>query len=175
MSGIAGRIFGVLVLFVVADFLWFFATLPQPVALDRRTDAVVVLTGGPGRLARGVVALEAKSARRMLVSGVDTTVRPSELAAQTGASPDLYACCIDLGREATNTRSNAKETAAWVRKHHYRSVRVITSSDHMARARLELRAELGPDVDLLPDAVPRSTALISNSAPAVGEPKSKSR
>ncbi len=51
-------------------FVWFAVFLPQP--LDgRRTDAIVVLTGGAGRIDRGIALLEDKAAKRMLISGVD--------------------------------------------------------------------------------------------------------
>ena len=50
-----------------------------------------------------------------------------------------------------DTRSNAAETAAWVRKRGYKSIRLVTSAYHMQRAELELRSELDPKVEILPD------------------------
>ena len=152
-----GLAFGVLV--VVALFVWFVMTLPGPAPLTQRTDAVVVLTGGPGRVARGIEVLQAQAAGRLLISGVDRKVKPRELAVEVGAPKRLFDCCIDLGFEAVNTRSNADETANWVRRNRYRSVRLITSADHMARARLELEAELGKEVVIVSDAVPRDRSL----------------
>ena len=55
-------------------FAWFTATLPAAAPLATRTDAVVVLTGGPLRLARGLAVLEHGSAQRLLVSGVHRKV-----------------------------------------------------------------------------------------------------
>jgi uncharacterized SAM-binding protein YcdF (DUF218 family) len=71
----------------------------------------------------------------------------------------LFECCIDLGHEAVDTRSNAEETVAWVRQHHYRSIRIVTSDWHLARARLELAHALGSDVALVGDGVPSSPRL----------------
>ena len=63
----------------VLGFAWFAIFLPEP--LDgRRTDAIVVLTGGPGRIDRGIALMQQGAARRMLISGVDRSVRPGELA-----------------------------------------------------------------------------------------------
>src|SRR3546814_10350716 len=56
-----------------------------------------------------------------------SSVRPIELAVEYKTRPAVFECCIDLGHEAVDTRSNAEETAAWVRDHRYRSVRLVTS------------------------------------------------
>lgn len=133
-------------------FALFAVTLPGP-ALDVTTDGVVVLTGGPGRIQRGLDLLQRKRAKRMLVSGADRRVRPHELAAEYGIPLKLVECCVDLGRESVDTRSNAAETAAWVLRRHFRSVRLVTTDWHMARARYELGRQLDPDVELVSDAV----------------------
>lgn len=136
----------------LAGFAWFMLTLPGPLD-NRRTDAIVVPTGGPGRIDRGIALMKAHAARRMLVTGVAPTVRPVELAAEYKTAPALFACCIDLGREAVDTRSNAEETSAWVRRHGYKSVRLVTSDWHMRRAELELTNALGDDVTVVGDGV----------------------
>jgi uncharacterized SAM-binding protein YcdF (DUF218 family) len=139
-------------------FAWFAILLPQP--LDgRQTDAIVVLTGGAGRIDRGIALLEDGAAKRMLISGVDRAVRPGELAAQYRASDRLFACCITLGREAIDTRSNAIETARWLERREYRTVRLITTDWHMRRAALELRQALPGRVSIVYDAVPSRPSL----------------
>src|SRR3546814_9682640 len=105
-----------------------------------------VMTGGPRRVGRCVDLLRAGRAKRLLVSGVARTVRPHELALTVDAPPSLFECCVDLGREAVDTRSNADETAKWVKRRGYRSIRLVTSAWHMPRARLELSARLDDDV-----------------------------
>lgn len=119
-----------------------------------KTDAIVVMTGGPGRVDRGVALLRKGKAKRLLISGVDRSVRPHELALTVDAPAALFNCCVDLGREAVDTRSNADETARWVKKRGYRSLRLVTSAWHMPRARLELAARLDDDVEIVSDAVP---------------------
>jgi uncharacterized SAM-binding protein YcdF (DUF218 family) len=125
----------------------------------RPTDAIVVLTGGPGRLARGLSLLQAGRAKRMLISGVGRQVLPAELAYANNAPEKLFACCIDLGFEAVDTRSNGPEVARWVKRHKYRSVRLITTDWHMPRARFELSRSLDPSVEVIPDAVRSSPAM----------------
>jgi uncharacterized SAM-binding protein YcdF (DUF218 family) len=156
-------------MFALAVIVWalgfaaFMLSLGRPVDAATRTDAIVVLTGAPGRIDRGLEMLRAGAARRMLVSGVAHEVRPHELAAEY-REKRLFGCCIDLGWEAVDTKSNAEETAEWVRRHKYRSVRLVTSDWHMPRARLELAHQLGSDVTVTGDPVrssPRFTTLLS--------------
>lgn len=139
-------------------FAWFAIFLPQP--LDGRpTDAIVVLTGGAGRIDRGLALLQEGAAERMLISGVDRSVRPSELAAQYDAPERLFSCCITLGREAIDTRSNAIETARWLERRHFKTVRLITTDWHMRRAALELRQALPGSLTIIYDAVPSRPSL----------------
>ncbi len=147
------RILALIALAYFLGFGLFMLSLGKP--LDgARTDAIVVPTGGAGRIDRGIALMREKAAKRMLVTGVDPDVRPRELAAEYRAPRRLFACCIDLGHEAVDTRSNADETAAWVHAHGYRSVRLVTSDWHMPRAKLELRNALNDDIELIGDPVP---------------------
>ncbi|MGN6374224.1 MAG: YdcF family protein [Sphingomonas sp.] len=133
-------------------FAVFMLALPQPLA-GHPTDAIVVPTGAAGRIDRGISLLEARQAKRLLITGVGPTVRPIDLALEYHTSPRLFACCIDLGHQAVDTRSNAQETADWVEAHHYHSIRLVTSDWHMARARMELANALDPDVTIVSDGV----------------------
>ncbi|MCJ8159241.1 YdcF family protein [Sphingomonas sp. LaA6.9] len=146
------RILSIVPLLWALGFAAFTIWLPRPVD-GETTDAIVVLTGAPGRIERGLALLEDKRAKRMLVSGVYRDVKPHELALAQHAPMALFDCCIDLGREATDTRSNAQETADWIRKHDYRSVRLVTTDWHMWRARHELERALDGNVRIVGDAV----------------------
>ncbi|MEI9927854.1 MAG: YdcF family protein [Sphingomonas sp.] len=147
------RVVALIAIVWALGFAVFMMSLGQPVDPSRKTDAIVVLTGAPGRIDRGLALMRQGAAPRMLVSGVDPGVRPGELVARYPDAARLFACCIDLGREAIDTRSNAEETAAWVRRHGYRTVRLVTSDWHMPRARLELAHLLGGRVTLTGDPV----------------------
>lgn len=146
------RILSLLPLIWALGFAVFVIWLPRP-ADGANTDAIVVLTGGPGRIDRGLKMLEAKKARAMLVSGVNRDVKPHELAIATKAPVALYECCIDLGHEAVDTRSNALETANWLKAKKYRTVRLVTTDWHMRRARFELSRVLDGKVEITGDAV----------------------
>nr|WP_217352770.1 YdcF family protein [Sphingomonas sp. ID1715] len=141
-----------LVLAWLIGFVLFVGLLPRP-ADDRATDGIIVLTGGPNRIERGLSLLKERRARRMLVSGVNLVVHRRDFLAMFGAPVQLFDCCIDLGHEAVDTRSNGAEAADWVKRHRYKSVRLVTTDWHMRRARFELDQELPPDVRIVTDAV----------------------
>jgi uncharacterized SAM-binding protein YcdF (DUF218 family) len=146
------RVLAIGLLAWILGFAWFALLLPQPARVTQ-TDAVVVLTGGANRIDRGLEILAKRKAMRLLISGVDRDVRPVELAVQYPGYSRWFACCIDLGFEAIDTRSNALETARWVAKYKLKSVRLVTHDWHMRRARLELDKALPNDVKITSDAV----------------------
>lgn len=133
-------------------FAWFSLLLPQSASLAK-TDAVVVLTGGAQRIDRGLQILEGGKARRMLISGVDRDVKPAELAAEYGRTMKIFDCCIDLGFQSVDTRSNALETARWAARHKVKTLRLVTHDWHMRRARFELDRALPDTITVTSDAV----------------------
>ena len=139
-------------------FALFAMAMPGP-AGDERTDAIVVLTGGTGRLDRGFDLMQRRLSQRMLISGVAPTVRPRELVAAYPVDPALFACCIILGKEAFDTRSNADEVARWLQRWHSRSIRLVTNDIHMRRARYEIEKRVGADVTIVSDAVPTDSDM----------------
>jgi uncharacterized SAM-binding protein YcdF (DUF218 family) len=146
------RLLSAAILVWVIGFVLFVAFLPLP-AGDQKTDGIIVLTGGPNRIERGLALLEQGRARRMLVSGVNLQVGRRDFLVMFRPPRKLFDCCIDLGQEAVDTRSNGTESAAWVKKYRFRSIRLITTDWHMRRARFEVRQALPREVAIVPDAV----------------------
>jgi uncharacterized SAM-binding protein YcdF (DUF218 family) len=148
-GGLCAGLLGTLVL----GFLVFVAELPERVAEpDRRTEAIVVLTGGSGRVAQGLQLLQRGKADRLFVSGVYRGVDVAELLRVSRAAPQSLACCVTLGHEAESTRGNAVETARWVRAQGVTSLRLVTAAYHMPRSLLEFRRRL-PEVEIVPHPV----------------------
>ncbi|UYH54801.1 YdcF family protein [Qipengyuania sp. SS22] len=146
------RLFAAVMLVYAFGFLGFAVSLPQPAA-DEKTDAVIVLTGGPGRIARGLSVVEQDLAREMFVSGVDPDVTPAEFAAEFDVSRRTMQCCVKLGYLAVDTRSNAGEAAQWLKENEFTSVRLVTTDWHMARSAAEFSETLPPDMRVVKDAV----------------------
>lgn len=135
-------------------FALFGVTLGRP-APDSigRTDGIVVITGGSGRIEHGVEVLADGKGKRLLVAGADPAVTKADLVRRLGGRRKLVQCCVDLGSESVDTRSNAEETRRWLERRRYRSLRLITSDWHMRRARYEFSRELGEDYRVVADAV----------------------
>jgi len=147
-----------LLLVWVLGFIWFAGWLPEPAPMER-TDAVIVPTGGAGRIARGLDVVQTDSADTLLVTGVDPEVTPGEFAAEFEVPADVMDCCVTLGFAATDTRGNAQETKEWAEQNGIQSLRLVTSDWHMRRASIELRRELPDSVKVIKDAVRSEPSL----------------
>ncbi len=152
------RLLAVIVLAWILGFVWFASALPQPLG-DAQTDAIIVPTGGAGRIERGVEVLANEQAGDMLVTGVSTQVTPGEFAAEFDVPMDLMECCITLGFDAVDTRGNARETSRWVEDNNYKRLRLVTTDWHMRRAESELRRTLPDNIVIVRDAVHSEPSL----------------
>ena len=149
-----GRLTSLLLLGYALGFVLFAVTLGRPAGADiPSTDAAVVLTGGSGRIERGLSAVRDGKARRLLVAGADPAVTKEDLVRTLGKGRRELNCCVDLGSESVDTHSNAEEAQRWLERRKYKSFRLITSDWHMRRARYEFRKVLGPGYDIVTDAV----------------------
>jgi uncharacterized SAM-binding protein YcdF (DUF218 family) len=156
------RLGSLLLLLYAIGFVLFAFTLGRPAPADSNpTDAAVVLTGGPGRIQHALDVLRDGKAKRLLVAGVDPSVTKADLAHHIAGSAKLLKCCVDLGSESVDTRSNAEEASRWLASHHFHSLRLITSDWHMRRARYEFRKVLGSDYVVLPDAVRTEPSFVT--------------
>jgi uncharacterized SAM-binding protein YcdF (DUF218 family) len=150
----------VLVLYALG-FALFGVTLGSAAGAER-TDAVVVLTGGVGRIERGAQVMADGLGKRMLISGADPSVRRVDLAQRLGSDGRrVLRCCTDLGSESVDTRSNAEEAGRWLKRRGYTSLRLVTSDWHMRRAGWEFERLLGKDHRIVEDAVQTRPRLLT--------------
>jgi uncharacterized SAM-binding protein YcdF (DUF218 family) len=150
------RLAGIAGIFATAwliGLLWFVTALPDSVAEPERvTDAIVVLTGGRGRVHKGLQLLAKKRADKLFISGVYRGVDVQELLRVSRQSPGNLQCCVALGYEADSTQGNARETAGWMREQGLHSLRLVTAAYHMPRSLLEFRRVL-PNAEIVPHPV----------------------
>ena len=106
-----------------------------------------------------LTALDRGWVDKVLVSGVDSEVRAGEFAAEHRVSPRVMACCLTLERVSVDTRSNAREAAAWIAANHVRSVRLVTSDWHMRRAAWEFEQAVPKGTVIARDAVRSKPSL----------------
>ena len=147
---ISAMVLGVLYL---AGFMYF---THQVINLSNKdpepADGIVVLTGGPARIASGVRLLDEGKAERLLISGVYEATTPKAIASQIEGSQKYFDCCIDLGKSALNTTGNAVEAAEWARGNGYKNLIVVTAAYHLPRSLVEFNHYM-PDIKLIPYAV----------------------
>lgn len=133
----------------LAGLVWFGFSMPQTPADGRtKTDAIIVLTGGSGRLVEGIRLLAAGAAPVLFVSGVDPRVGKQSVLRGAGGVPEALRPRIVLGYRAEHTQGNADETALWARAQNLKSLRLVTANYHMRRSLLELRSAL-PDARII--------------------------
>lgn len=124
----------------LGGYIWYINELSlKKTNLTDKTDAIVVLTGGQNRLDVAIKLLEDDYAGKLYISGVDEKVTRQELLALLNSRAELEECCIESGKEATDTVGNAIETMQWINKNNLQSLRVVTSLEHMPRAMVEFK------------------------------------
>jgi len=137
----------------LAGMVWFVEQVPRETTPDRSpTDAIVVLTGGTGRLDEGLRLLAAGSGRELFVSGVARGVDVAVLLRLARRNPEELDRRISIGYRADNTAGNARETAAWMRERSFVSLRLVTASYHMPRSLVEFRRAM-PGLRIVPHPV----------------------
>jgi len=88
----------------------------------------------------------------LFISGVNQRVDLDQLLRVSGDAPRWLSCCIVIGHETENTEGNAQETARWIRRQGYHSLRLVTAWYHMPRSRLEFERAM-PNVEIVPQPV----------------------
>lgn len=133
------------VIFWAAGLVIFVNLIPRNVPVDTSgAGAIVVLTGGSGRVEEGLKLFEEARAPLMLISGIGEGVRPEEVLGHYAQDSR-----ITLGYRAHDTVGNAREAAQWLHQHRIRKFLLVTAAYHMPRSLLEFKQEL-PDVTAIP-------------------------
>jgi len=150
-------IFSIMVGWVLGLAVFVHSLPSKPMPATVKTDAIIVLTGGSARVERGFTMLAEGAAPVLLISGVGKNVTVEEMLREhanesTRAAIRARKASVFFDYVALTTRSNARETAEFVRARNIRSVRLITADYHMPRSLAEMRAVL-PNVEIVPDAV----------------------
>ncbi len=103
---------------------------------ETRSDAIIVLTGGSGRLDAGLDLLETNNSSRLFVSGVYKGMEVRRLLNLSEKGRAHLESRIAIGN-AENTRENADETANWIAGKDIKTLRLVTAAYHMPRSLLE--------------------------------------
>lgn len=143
---------GLIALVWAGGLVWFVETLPKTVAdPETRTDALVVLTGGRGRLEAGLELLDRRMGGRLFVSGVFPGMDVRKLLDVFREGDRNLENLVSIGT-APDTITNAAETVEWMERSRFRDMRLVTSAYHMPRALMEFRAAM-PDRNIIANPV----------------------
>ena len=127
------RVGSLLLILYALGFLLFGVTLGKSAGDDvAATDAIVVITGGEGRIEHAVAMLAQRKGKRLLIAGADPAVTKEDLVRRLQGRRRLMQCCVDLGSESVDTRSIRR--SAQLARHRISLARLITSLAHAARA-----------------------------------------
>ncbi len=143
--------------FVAAGFLWrgFSSHGRTDGVVPQRPVTAVVFTGQFDRVRLGLQLMENNRIDRLFITGVNdgAGINPKRFPLQFGLSTKLIdalaAGNIVLATDANSTIENAVESACWLRRQpSIKSIVLITSPYHMARASLALQRALPPGVSV---------------------------
>ncbi len=118
---------------------------------DVKADAVVVLTGGRGRIEEGLRLYRENKGRWLFLIGVDPSVQKGDLIKEK--HDELDAKGIILEKVSRNTLENAFNCRDLIARNNVRSISLITSRYHMKRATLIFRNLLPKEVAIYPHPV----------------------
>lgn len=122
---------------------------------DKKTDAIIILTGGNFRVNTGLELFADHMAPKLFITGVHESVKEADIISLWKQKKPLPECCVILGHSARTTIGNAVETREWVQQNNIKSIRLVTSFYHMPRALIEFRATM-PDIEMIPHPVEKA-------------------
>ena len=98
------------------------------------TEGIAVLTGGKGRIAKGIKLFKSSPGSYLIISGVDKKIKnidiiPIEL---------LKNNRVFIDRKSETTIDNSKAIIKWANQYRIGNIRIITSDYHMPRSMLIL-------------------------------------
>lgn len=117
-------------------------------SLLKQSDAIVVLTGGRGRVDEGLRLLKGGRARLLILIGVNRRASLKDIF-PAGLDRELSGRIV-LEKESRNTYENALAIERILKDRGYDSIIIITSSYHMKRALFILGHVLSREVTIHP-------------------------
>ncbi|MCL2102515.1 MAG: YdcF family protein [Syntrophorhabdaceae bacterium] len=142
-------------LWTLLAFVIIVAIAAAPHLLSRRlpglpdsSDAIIVLSGGGGRIPEGYKLWKAGAAWDLYILGTGRSARLSQILPETDALPDWEYSRIRIERWSGNTLENAVSAKGIVEEQKYASIILVTSDYHVPRAYYIFRRVLSSDIDI---------------------------
>ncbi|MDR3151664.1 MAG: YdcF family protein [Holosporaceae bacterium] len=148
MRVIAWLVATTVLLWLLAMSLFMFHVCNSSEIGQSRCDNVVILTGGKNRIARAIEFFRSEKPKNVFISGVYDKSTLRAVVGDSGISEVNFV----LGKQAKNTRENAREISRWATDQRMNEILVLTSDYHMPRSLYELRSVNG-DIKILVGAI----------------------
>ncbi len=140
---IYSTMFGILILICYMFFL-FANDIGNYRDEELKSNAIVVLTGGMGRVEEGALLLLNRRAQYLILSGVHKESDLRAILFKTRLNIDASKTILE--NNSTNTYENAVEVAKIIRHKNFKDIILVTSRYHMKRAFYTFRKTIPPDV-----------------------------
>ncbi|MBD74579.1 MAG: hypothetical protein CMM96_03710 [Rickettsiales bacterium] len=96
---------------------------------------IVVLTGGKGRIEKGLELLKNGYGNLLFVSGVHPDVDIKKKYFSETTEKKFNDCCIFFGKKAKDTIGNLKEVDEWLLKNNFNEFYLVSSYYHLPRVK----------------------------------------
>jgi uncharacterized SAM-binding protein YcdF (DUF218 family) len=150
----------IVILLWFAGFGWFVGrtlSLKQH-DINEPTGAIVVLTGGKGRIEAGLDLFAARRGLFLFITSVHPDITEATIRERWDGETQLPICCIAIDYDAETTAQNAQAALNWINSvkeasgQEITSIRLVTSNYHMMRALVDFQRFM-PDMVLYPHPV----------------------
>ncbi|MBI5599167.1 MAG: YdcF family protein [Deltaproteobacteria bacterium] len=143
-------LFPIFFLFVLVLYLFlnFAGSLKGVETTGKSADAIVVLTGGTGRMDVGLGLLRKRRGRVLMLSGVDRDADVDSIFLNRVSVAERLD--IVLEKNSKSTYGNAVEVRRFMEVRRFKSMLLITSTYHMERALLIFRRVMPADTGIEP-------------------------
>jgi len=131
---IIALVFTTVALYILGFGIFLYNLPQQNKSIDvTNEDAIVVFTGGTGRLYTAKKLMKRNFNGPILISGVNERVHPTDV---LGDSATTYIGHITYDYESPSTRGNVSMTSEWVSEKGISSILLVTSYYHVPRSLL---------------------------------------
>ena len=97
-------------------------------------EGIAVLTGGKGRIAKGIKLFKSSPGSYLIISGVDKNIKNIDIVPKELLKNNR----VFIDRKSETTIDNAEAIIKWAKQYRIGNIRIITSDYHMPRSMLIL-------------------------------------